>query len=95
MGETYLVFALDVHRGIPWVDIEVAPDEIIPVPLLLFEIVDPTVPDLWEARVTDGGDLRLCPAAFLTPDFSVRAYEGDPVAKAALDRVRRQLAGES
>ena len=81
-GETYLVLGLEFFRGIPWVQIEVTPHEIISVPIVLFDIVDPAVPDLWEARLEDDR-LLLWPAAFFTPGFHELAYGGDPNATAA------------
>ena len=61
------------------------------MPLILFDIVDPTVPDGWEARTSDQGDLLLWPAPFFAPRFHERLYEGDETAKAALDRLKRQV----
>lgn len=92
-GETYLVYGLEFRRGIPWVEVEVAPEELISVPLAMFEIVDPTVPDAWEARLSDGGDLLLWPAALFSPGFQERLYNGDETAKAAVVRLRGQLGG--
>jgi hypothetical protein len=83
-----------MSRGIPWVHVEVAPEELIPVPLALFEIVDPTIPDVWEARISDAGDLLLWPAAFFSPGFHEKVYTGDETARASLDRLRRQLGAD-
>lgn len=88
---SYLVFGLEVRQGIPWVEVEVAPEELLSVPLAMFDIVDPTIPDAWEARVTAEGDLLLWPAALFSPDFPLLLYEGDPVARAAMSRLRGQL----
>ena len=90
-GETYVVFGLEFFKGIPWVQIEVAPAEIVSVPIALFDIVDPAVPDLWEARFADGDHLTLWPAAFFTPGFHELVYNEDPRAMAALERLRALL----
>jgi hypothetical protein len=76
-----------------WVQVEVNQDELISVPLILFEIVDPSVPSAWEARVLDSGDLVLWPAAFFSPGFHERLFAGDATAKIALDRIRAHVDG--
>jgi hypothetical protein len=75
------------------VQVEVNPEELISVPIVLFEIVDPTVPNAWEARLLDSGDLVLWPSAFFSPGFHERLYGGDSTAKAALDRLREHVEG--
>jgi hypothetical protein len=89
-GESYLVFGLEFFRGTPWVQVEVAPNEIVSVPIALFDIVDPAIPDLWEARMDDD-TLALWPAAFFTPGFHELVCDGDPHANAALERLRQVL----
>jgi len=91
LGEVYAVFGIEVFKGIPWVQVEVARDEIIPAPLALFSIVDPAIPDLWEARLDGADRLIMWPAAFFTPGFHELVYNGDPHATAALERIRQML----
>ena len=93
IGQDYLVYALHFSRGIPWVHVEIGPQQVVEVPLDFFEITDPTLPDAWEARVPEPGVLLLWPAAFFLPGFQERLLDGDAVASAALERLRHQLDG--
>ena len=91
VGRQYLVFGMEFRQCIVWVQVEVAPNELISAPMALFDLTDPTVPDLWEASVADDGGLTLWPAALKTPGFHERILSGDPVATKALERLRRLL----
>jgi len=57
----YLVFALSVVNGVTLVDVAQEFEQLVPVPLFLFEITDPRVPGLWEARQREDGTLLLWP----------------------------------
>jgi hypothetical protein len=90
-GNVYLVFGIEMRRGVPWVQIELGPEEIIPAPLALFEIVDPTFPSGLEARMLNDDTLVIWPSAFFSPGFLERAYEGDDRARSALQMLRESL----
>ena len=95
-GAEYLVFGLRMVNGVALVDIAQEFDQLYPVPLTLFEITDPRIPGIWEARVTEDGALFLW-----LPSFFDRAYyhqdllEQVPSVVEDFQRIRQRLELES
>ncbi len=56
----------------------------------MFMAVDSQVPKSWEAKIEDGGVLRLGPVAWMSPGFWEAFFDREPAAVDAYDReVRR------
>ena len=91
-GTEYLVFGLRVVDGVTLVDIAQEFEQLVPVPLWLFEITDHRVPSLWEARQNEDGSLLVWPRSFFDREY----YHEDLLEKvpSVIDdfrRVRRRL----
>lgn len=96
LGMEYLVLALSVVNGVTLVQVAQEFEQIVPVPLFLFEITDPRVPSLWEARQQEDGAVLLWPPSFFEREF----YHEDlldqvPSVVEDFRRVRRRLEVEA
>lgn len=95
VGMEYLVFGLRVVKGYVWVDVAQEFEQLVPVPLSLFEITDPSIPGLWQARVENRA-LFLWPPSFFEHEFYHEdLVEGVPSVVEDFRRVRRRLELES
>jgi hypothetical protein len=102
-GREYLVSAMtiEVLRGTmgsgAWVDVLMEPDipTLIPVPLCLFEIVDPRVSRYWEVRVSDEGRVRLWPPSFYREYYHDDLSDRDPETVKDFWRVHALLEAEA
>lgn len=52
----------------------------------MFMTIDGHLPDSWEARVEDGGILRLGPARWMEPGFWEAYFDSEPAAVEAYER---------
>jgi hypothetical protein len=77
IGREYVVLSLTVNtasgtvgNGV-WIDVLMEPDvpTVIPVPLCLFEIVDPRASRYWEIGVSPDGSTTLEPPSFSRKSF--------------------------
>lgn len=96
VGMEYLVFGIRVVNGVVLIDIAQEFEQLYPVPLFLFEITDPRVPSLWEARQEQDGSLFLWPPSFFEREY----YHEDLLEQVQsvvedFRRVRRRLEVES
>ena len=64
IGQEYVVFGLRVLGGEVWLELNVEFDLLYSVPLALFEIIDGSIPSLWEARTNDSAEPILWPPSF-------------------------------
>jgi len=78
VGRNYVAYGLRFWSGGIWVDIEVDAGYVLSVPLALFDLVDGSVPSIWEMRVDEDGDSALCPRAFHEPYFLDDLIEAKP-----------------
>lgn len=77
VGREYVVLGLTINvdsltMGIgAWIDVLMEPDipTVIPVPLCLFEIIDPKVSRYWEVRVLSEGFVIFEPPSFSRKSF--------------------------
>jgi len=91
-GAEYLVFGLRIVQGVSLVDIAQELEQLIPVPLCLFEITDHRVPSLWEARQGEDGSLFMWPPSFFDREFYHQdLVEQVPSAVSDFRSVRRRL----
>lgn len=98
LGMEYIVFALTVLGGEPWVEItdaDLDPGYLWGVPLCLFEIVIPRLSVLWEAPVAKNGELRLEPASLSRRNYHDDLFEGVEEVVADFRRVRQALEEEA
>src|SRR5713226_5879907 len=85
-GREYLVIAMTIDVAPEtmgsgaWVDVLMEPDipTLIPVPLCLFDIVDPRVSRHWEIRVSEEGTVRLWPSSFYREYYHSDLSDRDP-----------------
>lgn len=91
------VFALTLG-GEPWVEItdsELDPGYLWGVPMCLFEIVNPRLSALWEARVAKYGELRLEPPSLSRRNYQDDLFEGVEEVVADFRRIRQELEQEA
>jgi len=92
LGSEYLVFGISVADGAVLLEIAQEYDQLYPVPMLLFEIVDPKVPSLWQARQSEDGTLFLWPPSFFDREYYHQdLVEQVPSVVEDFRRVRRRL----
>ena len=92
LGTEYLVFGMSVVGGVVLVDVAQEFEQLVPVPLCLFEITDPRVPGLWEARAQEDGTLTLWPPSFYEREYYFQDLaEQAPGVSEDFRRVRRLL----
>jgi hypothetical protein len=91
VGREYIVYGIEILGEMPWVRIEDDYEQISSAPLCLFEVVDPSVPSIWEARMNSDCVLMLLPPSFYREGFIEDLLDGDPSAVAELRRVRSRL----
>lgn len=97
-GTEYIVFALTMLGGEPWVEItdsDLDPGYLWGVPLCLFEIVNPRLSVLWEARIVKNGELRLEPPSLSRHNYHDDLFEGVEEVVADFRRVRQDLEEEA
>jgi hypothetical protein len=97
VGVEYVVFALKLLGGQPWIDItdpDLEPGYLFGAPLCLFEIVDARVPYIWQARIGNTGELRIAPSSFFRDYYYDDLFEGIADVVADFRAVRRQLEDE-
>jgi hypothetical protein len=78
LGKEYVVLALGAVRGAVWADIETGSGWPVTVPMMLFEVVDPTLSRFWSVRYGPDESLELLPKLFEAPTFASRLADGDP-----------------
>lgn len=97
-GTEYIVFAIKTLGGEPWVEIinsDLDPGYLWGVPLCLFEIVNPRLSVLWEARVAKNGELRFEPTSMSRPYYHDDLFEGVEEVVEDFRRVRQELEKEA
>ena len=98
LGMEYIVFALTILGGEPWVEVtdsELDPGYLWGVPLCLFEIVNPRLSVLWEARIANNGELTLEPPSLSRRNYHDDLFEGVEEVVEDFRRVRRELEKEA
>jgi hypothetical protein len=68
-GAEYLVFGLRIVNGVILVEIAQEFEQLVPVPLCLFEITDHRVPGFWEIRLEDNGSVFFWPPSFYEREY--------------------------
>src|SRR5437764_14847515 len=94
VGEIYTVFGLRVRSGELWIDTVdpgTYPGYLYSAPLLLFDIVDPRIPSIWEVHRNSEGDLRLAPPSFFGDFYFDDLFEEDPGTVEDFLRVRKVI----
>jgi hypothetical protein len=92
VGSEYLVFAISVLNGNVLLQIAPEFEQLISVPLFLFEVTDPRVPGFWECRVREDGTMLLWPPSFLEREYYHESLlEEVPSVVEDFRRVRRRL----
>lgn len=77
-GQHYIVLGIGTWNGVHWVEIETPTEDVVSVPLFLFEVVEGTPSRWWEARVHEDGALTFWPSAFYDPSFHSRLSDDVP-----------------
>jgi hypothetical protein len=97
-GEEYVVFAIRILGGEPWIEItdpDAHPGYLFGAPLLLFEFVDSRVSAFWEAGIGTTGELRLAPPSLLRKSYHDHLFEGVQEVVDDFLRVRAQMEHEA
>lgn len=98
VGQKYLVFALRILGGEPWVEVidaDLEPGYLFAVPLCLFEIIDPQVSRRWVAGTDSEGRLVLAPPSLHRKFYHDDLFEGVDEAVKDFARIRREMEEES
>ena len=91
-GMEYLVFALSVLDGVTYVDVEQEFEQVVAVPLFLFEIIDPRLSSIWEVKQRADGSLLLWPPVFhARQSYAEDILDGDPTALIEFRDLRHRL----
>jgi hypothetical protein len=93
LGKEYIVFALQVLGAEPWVQIADDFEQLVPVPLNMFDIVDATVPAGWVLWL-DEAVIAVGPPALRSESFHTDLLEGKPDAVAEFRRISAALESE-
>lgn len=99
-GKEYLVVALSFLNGsvsFGFGGVYYIVDDyhcLMPIPSILFEIVDPMSSALWLGQELDNNQFILRPKQFLAPFFYDRLSDGDPEATIAFEEALLELDNE-
>lgn len=90
VGTEYIVFALQVLGSETWVQIADNFEQLVPVPLRLFEVVDRACLSVWVFWFDEDG-IALGPPALRSESFHTDLLEGKPDAVAEFRRISAAL----
>lgn len=93
-GREYLVLALQMWEGIPWVQLPSDSGYIMHVPLCLFSVTDDRGSRYWRIEVHPNGDLTLWPESFYREYYHDDLIEGVSEVVADYKRVRAEMESE-
>ncbi|HEX8363535.1 MAG TPA: hypothetical protein VF613_25670 [Longimicrobium sp.] len=93
-GQQYTALGIGTWDGVHWVEVETPTEDVVSVPLFLFEIVDGTPSHLWEARVHEDGALTFWPSAFYHEFFHSRLSDDAPDVLAEFRVLKHRMAEE-
>lgn len=94
MGQQYMVIGVGTWDGVHWVEIETPTEDVISVPLFLFEIVDGRPSRHWEARLHADGALTLWPPALYDPFFHSRLSDSVPATLSEYRLLKQRMKDE-
>ena len=92
--ETYVVFGLQILGGMPWVELLSDSGYLFSVPLCLFDIIDGTVSQYWEARITKELNLLMWPPSFYKEFYHDDLLEGRIDAVHDFQKVLKRIESE-
>jgi len=93
-GREYLVLGLGVWEGVEWIEIETPTEDIISVPLFLFQIVDGSVSSHWEVRLHEDGAITMWPKLFYENFFRSDLSNDVPAVLERYRILKRQILEE-
>lgn len=95
IGDEYVVYALRFRRGELWIDLRDEMNYLWSAPLLLFEIIDHTIPDWWEVhQLSATGDMFVGPPELFQEYFHDDLIESVPEVVAQFEDLRRRTEGD-
>jgi len=95
IGHEYGVYGMAIIEGRTLIIIDLGDLQWAYEPLLLFEIINPSVSQYWQVHADDDGDMKIAPAAFFEHPYLLDdASEDDPDAIKVFREVQTQMRAE-
>ena len=91
VGTDYIVYGLDTYPEGTWVYLETELGYLASVPIVLFELIEASVPNDWSIRVTSDGDVTVGPEALFREHFLDDLSEQLPHAVRQFVEMKRAL----
>jgi len=95
IGKEYVVYCLEIHGGMAWVDLVSETNYLFPAPLCLFEVVDGRVSKYWELRLGEDDSVLFRPPSFFKEYFHDDLAEGVPEVVEEFQKIRTLIETEA